>query len=361
MTTSSSNKVLADSLLQAKILIVDDQPPNVILLHRMLEAEGYCDITSTSDPTQVYPLHQEHNFDLILLDIRMPELDGFGIMKQLTQDTNTDYLPILVLTAQTDEETRLRALSLGARDFVTKPFNRLEILNRIHNLLEVRLLHNQLKQQNTLLEERVRDRTLELRDTQLEIVRRLGFAAEHRDNETGLHIIRMSNFCQLIALEMGMNKAEAELILNASPMHDIGKLGIPDRVLLKPGKLDAEEWETMKTHASKGAKILDGHPSELLSTAKEIALYHHEKWDGSGYPSGLKGEQIPMAARIVAIADVFDALTSKRPYKEAWPLEKALDEIRAGSNMHFDPAVVDAFFRAKPRIIAIMEKYAEPD
>ena len=361
MTAHSFGTTPDKPLLEAKVLIVDDQPPNVILLQRMLEAEGYCNICSTSDPTQAYPLHQEHNFDLILLDIRMPELDGFGVMEQLKQDSHNDYLPILVLTAQTDEETRLRALSNGARDFVTKPFHRQEVLNRIRNLLEVRLLHSQLQQQNSLLEERVRERTLELRDTQLEIVRRLGFAAEHRDNETGLHIIRMSKYCHATALAIGLHEAEAELILNASPMHDIGKLGIPDRVLLKPGKLDAEEWETMKTHTSKGAKILDGHPSKLLSTAKEIALYHYEKWNGNGYPTGIEGEQIPMPARIVAIADVFDALTSKRPYKEAWPLEKALDEIQAGSGSHFDPAVVDAFFHAKPQIIAIMEKYAEPD
>jgi putative two-component system response regulator len=361
MSAHPSSVNLTTDLLQAKILIVDDQPPNVMLLQRMLVAEGYCNITATNYPTQVQQLQRDTRFDLILLDIRMPEMDGFQVMELLRQDAGEDYLPILVLTAQTDEETRLRALSFGARDFVTKPFSRPEVLNRIRNLLEVRLLHNQLRQQNNLLEQRVRERTMEIRDTQLEIIRRLGFAAEHRDNETGLHIIRMSKYCQSIAQEMGLSEAEVELILNASPMHDIGKLGIPDRVLLKPGKLDAEEWEIMKTHTSKGAEILEGHPSELLSTAKAIALYHHEKWDGSGYPGGIKGAQIPLAARIVAIADVFDALTSKRPYKEAWPLERALDEIRAGSGAHFDPAIVDAFFRITPQIMAIMEKYAEPD
>ncbi|MFC1684295.1 HD domain-containing phosphohydrolase [Pseudomonadota bacterium] len=352
---------ICDSLLQAKILIVDDQPPNVLLLRKMLEAEGYSNIATTSDSKQVQQLHRMSHYDLILLDIRMPEMDGFGVMEQLKKDSNGDYLPVLVLTAQTDEETRIRALKQGARDFVTKPFNRMEVLNRIQNILEVRLLHNQLREHNSVLEERVRERTIELRETQLEIVRRLGYAAEHRDNETGLHIIRMSKYCQLLAIQIGWNETNAELILHSSPMHDIGKLGIPDRILLKPGKLDAEEWEIMKSHSLKGAEILTGHPSELLRMAKDIALYHHEKWNGKGYPYGLNGKEIPLSARIVSIIDVFDALTSKRPYKEAWPLEQALDEIKAGRGEHFDPDITDAFFHILPQIRSIMEEYAEPD
>lgn len=300
------------------------------------------------------------SFDLILLDICMPELDGFEVMELLKKDAGGDYLPILVLTALADNQTRIRALQSGAKDFVTKPFNRHEILNRVRNILEVRQLHNQLLEQNAGLERQVRERTAELSETRLEIIQRLGYAAEHRDNETGLHIIRMSHFSALLARTAGLSGQEEEMILNASPMHDIGKLAIPDRILLKPGKLDREEWEIMKTHAKKGAEILEGHPSGLLKAAREIALCHHEKWDGSGYPNGLKEEEISIEVRIVAIADVFDALTSKRPYKESWPVEKAFAEIETCAGRHFDPKLAETFLTVKPEIQAIMERYAEP-
>lgn len=349
-----------ESLLQARILIVDDQPANVLLLQKILQVEGYRNLVGISDPTQVRDLHQAQPFDLILLDIRMPLLDGFGVMAQLRENAGDDYVAILVLTAQTDEETRLRALKDGATDFVTKPFNRVEVINRIRNLLEVRLLHTQVRQQNQILEQRVRERTAELNETRLEIIRRLGLAAEYRDNETGLHIIRMSLYAHRLALQSGLDEAHAELILNASPMHDIGKLGIPDRILLKPGKLDAEEWRIMQGHAQIGADILEGHPSELLQMAARIALCHHEKWDGGGYPRQLKGEDIPVEARIAAVVDVFDALTSVRPYKAAWPLEQALDEIRRLSGSHFEPRLVEHFLAMLPQVREIMTQYAEP-
>ena len=349
------------SYLEARVLVVDDQPPNTLLLRKLLEAEGYRQVVTTNDPTEVLPLHRQAPFDAILLDIRMPKLDGFGVMRMLQEDAGDDYAPVIVLTAQTDEETRLRALAEGARDFVTKPFNRVEVLHRIRNMLEIRLLHRRVRHQNELLEQRVQERTRELQETRLEIVRRLGKAAEFRDNETGFHIIRMSKFSELIARAMGLNDSVADLILHASPMHDIGKLGIPDGILLKPGKLDPQEWAIMKTHTDIGAEILEGHPSRLLQMAARIARAHHEKWDGSGYPRGLRDKEIPLEARIVAVADVFDALTSRRPYKEPWTVEASVEEIRALAGRHFDPAVVKAFFAALPRILDVKTQYAEPE
>lgn len=345
----------------AKVLIVDDQPANVKLLEKILEAAGYQHVMTTTDSREVEPLYREHRFDLILLDIRMPHLDGFEVLQRLQEVEHDSYIPVLVLTAQNDAETKLKALKAGAKDFVTKPFDRNEVLLRIANMLEVRLLHNQVTDQNRLLDQKVRERTRELKETRMEIIRRLGRAAEFRDNETGLHIIRMSKFSQTMALEVGMDEDMAELLLNASPMHDIGKIGIPDRILLKPGKLDAEEWEIMKSHSTIGAEILSGHDSELMLMAREIALNHHEKWDGSGYPHGLKGEDIPLVGRIVAISDVFDALTSERPYKKAWPVEEAVAEINRGAGHHFDPALVEAFNKVLPQVLEVREKYQETD
>lgn len=360
--TLETVREFADPHLQARLLVVDDQAANVLLLRKLLRSAGYQQVEGVSDPTAVRGLHQAQAFDLILLDIRMPVLDGYGVMAQLQEDADAtgDYVPVLVLTAQNDEETRLKALEAGAKDFVTKPFNRVEVLNRIRNMLEVRLLHKQLRAHNEILEQRVRERTAELRDTRLEIVRRLGLAAEYRDNETGLHIVRMSKYSALLARAAGLDEKQQELILNASPMHDIGKLGIPDRVLLKPGRLDDEEWAVMRTHAEIGARILDDHPSTLLQMAARIARCHHERWDGRGYPAGLSGEDIPLEARIVAVADVFDALTSKRPYKEAWTVEAAIDELRRVAGSHLDPRLVELFLGQLPAVLDIKSRHAEP-
>lgn len=252
------------------------------------------------------------------------------------------------------------------KDFVTKPFERVEILSRIENMLEVRTLHNQIRQQNVLLEEKVAQRTQkleekasELLETRLEIIRRLGRAADYRDNETGTHIIRMSKYSELLGKACGMSDDEAELLLNASPMHDIGKIGTPDNILLKPGSLNASEWEVMKKHAEIGAEILSGHPSELIELASLIALSRHEKWDGTGYPHKLKGEAIPLVARIVALTDVFDALTSHRPYKDAWSVDAALNEINALSAKHFDPGLVPIFNEIIGDIVAIKDQCSD--
>ena len=359
--TSGCCKKAPHALCTARILIIDDQHSNVLLLTKILEMAGYTQVFSTTDPNQVQAMHQAEPYDLILLDIQMPELDGFGVMEQLKQNAGDDYVPVLVLTAATDNDTRIRALEGGAKDFLTKPFNRIEVLNRIRNMLEVRLLHNRLREQNEALEQTVRKRTAQIEATQLEIIQRLGRAAEFRDNETAYHIIRMSKYAALIAEESGLGQELCSLILNASPMHDIGKIGIPDSVLLKPGKLDPDEWEIMKGHAEIGARILSGHNSPLMAMGSEIALNHHERWDGAGYPQGLSGEAIPITARIVAIADVFDALTSSRPYKKAWPLEKALDEIKRGADKQFDAKMVEHFFTVLPKILQIKACYSEKD
>ncbi len=346
--------------LDANILIVDDQPTNVKLLQRMLEGSGFNNISTTTDSREVSALYQNNRFDLVLLDINMPHLNGFEVMAELAAVERDSYLPILVLTAQTDNETRLRALDLGAKDFLTKPFDRVEVLTRIRNMLEVRLLHNQVRDQNKILEEKVQIRTKELLDTRLEIIRRLGRAAEYRDNETGFHIIRMSKFAQSIGRSYGMSDYDAEILLHASPMHDIGKIGIPDRILLKPGQLNEEEWEIMKTHAIIGAEILSGHNSDLIETARIIALTHHERWDGTGYPNKLAGKDIPLVGRIVAICDVFDALTSERPYKRPWSIEEALKYIEENAGKHFDPDVVTIFLHVLPDILKVKEQYEEP-
>lgn len=352
----------------ANILIVDDEPTNVLLLQRILEQDGYTQIHTTTNPLEVEALYSSRDFDLVLLDINMPELDGFGVMEKLMaiEAVRDNYPPILVLTASADLATRLRALKSGAKDFVTKPFERVEILSRIENMLEVRTLHNQIRQQNILLEDKVAERTQkleekanELLETRLEIIRRLGRAADYRDNETGTHIIRMSKYSELLGRACGMSNDEAELLLNASPMHDIGKIGTPDNILLKPGKLNASEWNVMKKHAEIGAEILSGHPSELIEQASLIALTHHEKWDGSGYPHQLQGEAIPLVARIVALTDVFDALTSHRPYKDAWSVDAALKQINALSAKHFDPVLVPVFNEIIGDIVAIKDQYSD--
>lgn len=345
---------------QTRILIVDDEPANLKLLDKMLVTQGYGQRILVQDPREVLDRYREAPTDLILLDINMPHLDGFQVMEQLKALDDPLLPPIVILTAQHGKDFLLRALASGARDFITKPFDRNELLMRVRNLLDAQLAHRLVHDQKSVLEEMVRQRTRELNDTRLQVIRRLGRAAEFRDNETGLHIIRMSKTSALLARSIGWSDAECELMLNASPMHDIGKIGIPDNILLKPGKLEPQEWEVMKTHAAIGAELLAGDDSALLRMAKEIALAHHEKWDGSGYPNSLAGQAIPESGRIVALADVFDALTSSRPYKRAWPVDEAVAYIRDNSGKHFDPAVVAHFEICLPEILAIRDNFAEP-
>lgn len=345
----------------SRILIIDDEEANVILIEKILSLDGYTNFNSTTDSTEAFSLYKQHKPHLILLDLNMPVFDGFDVMHQLTAIEDIDNFPaILVLTAQTDRETRIRALDNGAKDYVHKPFDRVELLSRIKNQLEVKRLYETIQEQNNYLEEKVAERTEELQNTRLEVIHRLGLAAEYRDNETGLHIIRMSKISAELARAVGLPESECELILNSSPMHDIGKLGIPDSVLLKPSKLDTEEWEIMKTHALIGADILSGGNSDLLDQASLIAITHHEKWDGSGYPNGLKGKDIPLVGRIVSLADVFDALTSERPYKKAWSIQKAIDYIKDMSGKQFDPELVEIFISIMPKVQEISNRYREP-
>ena len=345
----------------ASILVVDDEESNIRLIERILSARGYTNISTTMDSTRVVEMHQKYHMDLILLDLNMPERDGFQVMEDLTRKTQGNSPAILVLTAQHMQNLRQRALDNGARDYVTKPFHMEELVSRVRNLLEVQLAHRFMRDQNLLLEKKVRQRTRDIYETRLQVVRHLGRAAEYRDNETGLHIIRMSKIAVILGKQAGMNKYKCELLLNASPMHDIGKIGIPDKILLKPGRLDQDEWEVMKSHAQIGADILSGDDSELMKMAHEIAITHHEKYNGDGYPNNLKGEAIPLVGRITAIADNFDALTSERPYKKAWRVEDAVQWMIGQAGEHFDPQLMGLFVKILPEIIEIKEKYSEPE
>ena len=334
---------IPEHIRKARIMVVDDNQTNVMLLQKLLQAVGYEHVEGVIDPRLVKDLYTAAPYDLVLLDIRMPHLDGYQVMTQLKEIANGNFPPVMVLTAQTDQETKLKALDAGAQDFLHKPFDRVEALTRIRNMIEVRLLHKQVRNQNEILEQRVHERTREVEETRMEVVRRLSVAAEYKDNETGLHVARMSKVAKLLALAIGMSEDDAELLHIAAPMHDIGKIGISDAILLKPGKLTDDEREVMKNHAMIGAEILGEHEWPLMQMARTVALTHHEKWDGTGYPMGLKGEDIPLVGRICAIADVFDALTSNRPYKEGWPIKDAVKFITDQSGQHFDPALVEKF------------------
>lgn len=344
---------------QQTIFIVDDEVVNLKLLDKILTSAGYTNLVLINDPRQVLSLYEEHRPSLILLDLNMPDLDGYQVMEQLVGLDDPLLPPIIILTAQHHQEYLLKALEAGARDFISKPFDRRELLMRVRNFLDAHAAHRLVRDQKDHLEELVQKRTLELQETRLEIIRRLGHAAEYRDEETGNHIIRMSKMCALLAQKAGWSKQQCDLILSASPMHDIGKIGIPDAILLKPGRFEPDEWRIMKTHAEIGARLLDGNDSDLMIMAREIALNHHEKWDGSGYPSGLKGQDIPASGRIAALADVFDALTSVRPYKKAWPLEEAVDLIRANRGKHFDPELADLFLDDVGAFVAIKNAYQD--
>jgi len=282
--------------------------------------------------------------DLVVLDLHMPHMDGFQIMESIRPHIPpNEYLPILVITGDRDSLVRERALSVGARDFLNKPFDVSEVLLRIKNLLETRVLHRQIRRHNEVLEDRVRERTLELAETQVEILNRLALAAEYRDDITGHHAQRVGILAELIARRAGLPEPDVELIRHAAPLHDVGKIGIPDAILMKAGTLTPAEYEVIKSHTAIGGKILSGGRFRLLDSARHIALSHHERWDGGGYLAGLKGTDIPVEGRIVAVADVFDSLTHARPYKGASTPEEAIREIEIGVGTQFDPAMVVAF------------------
>jgi len=346
-------------LQDLSILIVDDNPANTDLLQLMLEDEGFDKLAALNDPRQVEPWLQQHTVDLLVLDIRMPHIDGFAIMALLNEHYAHLNIPVVVVTAE--DANRERALNLGATDFITKPFHNWEVTLRINNALQNRLYFKQQQYRAVELERQVKERTREVEDTQLEIVRRLALAGEYRDNETGMHVMRMSHICHHLAISLGCEEDFCELLLRASPLHDVGKIGITDSILLKPGRLNDEERQIMNTHAQIGYDILTGHHSGLMQMAAQIALCHHEKWDGSGYPQGLRGEDIPLPARIAALCDVVDALLSKRPYKDGWPIEKVIDLLQSEAGQHFDPTLVDLFLQQLPAMQKIRALFADTD
>jgi len=358
-----------------RILIVDDEPSNVRLLEHVLGDAGYSSVRSTTDPTQTEALYRAGQPDLILLDLHMPVMDGFAVMDRLVQLVDPgDFLPILVLTGDATPQSKRAALERGAKDFVTKPFDHAEVLARVGNLLDTRSLHVQLRRHNARLEDEVNERTAALVDAiarlevaeqdrrlaQEETIHRLSLAAEYRDDETSRHIERMSRYCEILATRVGRAPEQVELLRIAAKMHDIGKLGIPDAILLKPDRLTPEEFDLMKTHTEIGHQILAGSKSELANTGAMLAWTHHEKVDGTGYPRGLRGDEIPFEGRIAAIADVFDALTTNRVYRRAFSLEGALGLLREGRGSHFDAELLDLFFEALDDVLVTRAELIGP-
>jgi putative two-component system response regulator len=323
---------------QPLILAVDDEASNLQLLRQILQ-EHYR-LRFAKDGPRALELAREERPSLILLDVMMPGMSGYEVCAALKADPRTASIPVIFVTALNDTDDELEGFEAGAVDYITKPVSPPIVRARVRTHLSL-------------------VRMEELRASRLEIVQRLGLAAEYKDNETGLHVIRMSHFARILGLAAGMSEAAADDLLHAAPMHDVGKIGIPDRILQKPGPLDPDEWKIMQSHATIGAEIIGQHDSGMLGLARNIALSHHEKWDGSGYPHGLAGEQIPLEGRICAVADVFDALTSVRPYKKAWTEEEAIDFLVKQKGRHFDPALVDLFITQMPAIRAIRQRWAE--
>jgi putative two-component system response regulator len=332
-----------EALKNSPVVIAEDDDAIRQLLVRLLQRDGYTNIHACESAGDVVSLTRDADAHIVLLDLHMPGASGFEVMEALRASiAPVDRPPILVLTGDHSSEARHRALASGASDFLTKPLDHSEVLLRVGNLLRMHALRRALQQQNERLEAMVRARTAELELTQLEILERLAYAGEHRDDVTGQHTRRVSELCGRLALQLGLGSEEADLIRRGSILHDVGKIGTPDAVLLKAGALTAEERALMQRHTAVGARILSGSAAPLLQIAERIALSHHERWDGTGYPHGLAGEEIPVAARIVAVADAYDALTNERPYKQAWTPAAALQEIAAESGRQFDPRIAAA-------------------
>jgi len=342
-------------LKNALIYYIDDLLPNLKLVKALLNSYGYKNVVVIDDPCKVLDLYKANRPDLILLDVNMPVMDGYQVLGQLRGLNDPLLPPIVMMTANDGLEHREKALSAGARDYITKPFASSELRLRVQNLLEAQLAFRLLNDQKAVLEEMVAERTEAVNRSYSQALQCLARAASYRDNDTGIHTQRMSEYSVVIARSLGWSEANCKLLLLAAPMHDIGKIGIPDAILKKTGKLDAEEWVLMQTHSQIGADILADVDSELLEMARVISSSHHEKWDGTGYPNGLAGQAIPEVARVVAVADVFDALTSERPYKNAWSDDEALDYIIENAGDHFDPDIVSHFVCIFSKILAIKE------
>lgn len=348
------------------VMIVDDEPVNTKVVSRLLQLEGYSRFVTTHDPFEATALATNRQPDLILLDLMMPGKSGYEILEELRADPAFAITPVVILTAAADRESRARALKLGAADFVTKPVDPSELAPRVGNLLRAKQYQDRLKTYSEDLEEAVRRRTAALEESRLDVIRCLARAAEHRDDDTGQHVVRVGKYARLVARAIGMDEREADVIGQAAMLHDVGKIGVPDAILLKPGKLTDEEFAVMQRHCNHGNRvlkrltpeediarhhtevggsILGSGGSHILDTAKRIALTHHEWWDGTGYPLGLQGEDIPLEGRITAVADVFDALSSTRCYKPAFHFDRCREII--------EPRLVDAFFEHRAEVIAI--------
>lgn len=332
------------------VLVVDDASENINVLSGILKQDYRVRIATSGE--MALSVAAKHKPDIILLDIMMPGMDGYEVCRRLKADPVTRHVPVVFVTARNEEVDEVLGFETGAVDYITKPVSAAVVKSRVKT-------HLALANQQAELEQLVNRRTEQLNDTQMEIIRVLGRASEFKDNETGHHVLRISDYCYHTALEYGLDIREAELLKNVAPMHDVGKIGVPDHVLQKPGKLDGDEWDLMKQHTVIGNEILGTQNSALLTHARIVAEQHHEKWNGSGYPRGLRETEIHLFSRIVAVADVFDALTSKRPYKEAWTVDAALELITGERGRHFDPQVVDAFLKALPKIMEIKETCSE--
>lgn len=344
-----------------RIAIIDDSDINLTLVKALVTKLGDCEPLLFEDSRRGLAWCSENLPDLVIVDYMMPELDGIQFITRLRAVPGREEIPILMITASDDRDVRYEALNIGATDFLNKPVDRIEFSVRVRNMLSLNASRKKLADKAVWLADEVRKATAVIRAQEQELLFRMSRAAEFRDPETGAHILRMSHYSRLIAAALGLSVAEQTLILQAAPMHDVGKIGTPDGILLKPGRLTPDELVIMRQHAQIGYELLKGSESVVLQSAATIALTHHEKYDGSGYPNGIAGEAIPLFGRIVAVADVFDALTSARPYKEAWPLERAADFMRENSGSHFDPACISAFFESWAEVLEVHTRYQDRD
>lgn len=340
-----------NEIVRSRILVIDSQQGDAAALRELLTRAGYTNIrTVPSIGLAIDAVRNGFHPDLVILDLQTLDSGGLEPLRDLQQTlSQNEYVPLLAIVAGADLGLKERTLLLLAKDYITKPFDRTEVLFRVKNLLETRLLYLQVQQHNQLLEERVRQRTRDLEAARLEILERLALAAEFRDDATGKHTRRVARISALVGRELGLSSGSVKLLERAAPLHDIGKIAVPDQILLKPGPLTPEEFEVVKAHTVIGARILSGSRFDILRLAEQIALSHHERWDGNGYPQGLSRDRIPMPGRVVAVADVFDALTHARPYKPAWSWDEAVAEIESQRGRQFDPRVVDAFLNLAAR------------
>ena len=365
---------------QACVMIIDDERINIEVVKAYLSEAGFSNFRSTTDSRCALDLMEQRPPDILLLDINMPHISGLQILESMRQLEKLNRIPVLILTAAEDPEVKLDALRFGANDFLAKPVDPSELTLRMENVLAVKAYQDHLAQHSEMLEEKVRARTRELEESRQEAIHCLARAGEYRDDDTGQHVTRVGRYTRILAEALGFHRDQLELLEQAAKLHDVGKIGIPDAILHKSGKLDPNEYAVIQQHCGIGCEIMNPHPddeahlrehatigpkilgstrSPLLRLAAIIAGSHHEKWDGSGYPQGLSGEKIPLEGRIVAVADVFDALSSSRPYKEAFPIDQCIQILEQGRGKHFDPSVLDAFQRKQDEIIAVHSEYTD--